>query len=97
MPLSLPLFTLLDKYVVRDGVPGIVNANKEEEQRRSANDEQSWARMGVSHVCRSSLHCIRRKWKQNMKQPVLEHGLVDGLHSQTPRYDDGVYDPTETY
>ena len=36
MPLSLPLFTLLDKYVVRDGVPGIVNANKEEQQRRSA-------------------------------------------------------------
>jgi hypothetical protein len=48
MPLSLPLFTLLDKYVVRDGVPGIVNANKEEEQRSSAKDEQIWARMGVS-------------------------------------------------
>ncbi len=54
MPLSLPLFTFLDKYVVPDDVPGIVNANKEEQQRRSANDEQSWARMGVSHVCRSS-------------------------------------------
>ena len=97
MPLSLPLFTLLDKYVVRDGVPGIVNANKEEQQRRSANDEQSWARMGVSQVCRSSQDGIRRKWKQNMKQPVLEHGLVDGLRSQTPRHDDGVYHPTETY
>jgi len=34
MPLSLPLFTLLDKYVIRDGVPGIVNANKEEQQRQ---------------------------------------------------------------
>ena len=45
MPLSLPLFTLLDKYVVRDDVPGIVNANKEE-QRRTANNEQSWARIG---------------------------------------------------
>ena len=49
MPLSLPLFTPLDKYVVRDDVPGIVNANKEE-QRRPANDEQSWALMEVSHV-----------------------------------------------
>jgi hypothetical protein len=39
MPLSLPLFTLFDNYVVRDGVPGIVNANKEDQQRRSANDE----------------------------------------------------------
>jgi hypothetical protein len=40
MPLSLPLFTLLDKYVVRDGVPGIVNANKEEALCRSASDQQ---------------------------------------------------------
>jgi hypothetical protein len=58
-----------------------VNANKEEQQCRSANDEQGWARMGVSHVCRSTQHCVRRKWKQNMKQPVLKYWLVDGLHS----------------
>src|SRR5690349_8202410 len=97
MPLSLPLFPFFDKYVIHDGVPGIVNANKEEQQRRSANDEQGRARMRVSHVCRSSQHCVRRKWKQNMKLPVLKHGLVDGLHPQTPSHDDGVYYPTETH
>src|SRR5947207_11990950 len=66
MPLSLPFFPFLNKYVIRDCIPGIVNANKEEQQRCSGNDEQTWALMGVRHVCRSSQHCIRRKWKQNM-------------------------------
>jgi hypothetical protein len=94
--LILRLFPCLGKDVVCDGVPGIVNADKQEQQRRSANDEQGWARMGVSHVCRSGQHCVRRKWEQNMKQPVLEYGPVDGLHSHTPRHDDGVYYPTET-
>ena len=28
MPLSLPLFPFFDKYVIHDGVSGIVNANK---------------------------------------------------------------------
>jgi hypothetical protein len=30
MPLSLPLFALLDKYVVRDGVPAMELARQEE-------------------------------------------------------------------
>jgi hypothetical protein len=95
MPLSLPLFTHLDKYVVRDDVPGIVNANKEEQQRRSANPEQRWALTGFGHVCRSSPDCVRRKWKQNVKQQVLKYGLVGGLYSQTPSNDDGVHYPAE--
>jgi hypothetical protein len=66
-PLNLRLFSCLVKDVVRHGVPSIVNANKQEQQRRSANEEQDWARMGESHVCRSSQHGIRRTWKHNMK------------------------------
>ena len=93
----LPLSASIDKDVIRDGVPGIVKANKEEQQRRSAYDEQGWACMGVSHVCRASQHRIRRKWKQNMTQPVLKYWLVDGLHSQTLSHDNGVYDPAETH
>jgi hypothetical protein len=30
-----------------------------------------------------------------MKQPILEYWLVDGLHPQTPRHDDGVNHPAE--
>jgi hypothetical protein len=37
--LSLAAVPFLDKDVVRDGVPGIVNANEEQQQRRSANEE----------------------------------------------------------
>ena len=37
--LNFRLFALLDKNVVRDGVPGIVNANEKEQQRRAARKE----------------------------------------------------------
>ncbi len=91
MPLSFPFFRFLDKDDIRDSVPDIANANKEEQQRRSAHDEKGWTRMGVSHIYRSCQHCIRRKWKQNIKQPVLKYGLVGGLHPHAPRHDDDVY------
>ena len=58
MPLCLPLFLSLHKDVVRDGVPGIVYANEEQEQRRSAHEEQGWARMGVSRACRYGKYCV---------------------------------------
>jgi hypothetical protein len=32
-----------------------------------------------------------------MKQPILEHGPVGGLHSQTSSQDDGVHYPTEAH
>ena len=32
-----------------------------------------------------------------MKQPVLEHGLVGGLQSQTPSHEDDVHYATETH
>ena len=52
MPLGFPLFPFLHKDVVGDGVPGIVNADEEQEQRRCADEEQGWARMGVGCACR---------------------------------------------
>jgi hypothetical protein len=67
VPLSLPLFPSLHKNVVRDGVPSIVNADEEQEQRRSAHEEQGRARLGGSRACRYGKHCVGSKWKQNMK------------------------------
>ena len=58
LPLGLALFPSLPKDVVRDGVPGIVNANEEQEQRRSAHQEQGWARMGVRRARRYGKHCV---------------------------------------
>src|SRR3982750_385765 len=79
--LSLLLFPFLDKDEVRYRVPGIVNANKEEQQRSSADEKQGRARMRVSCECRSGQHCVCRAGQQHMKQPVLEYGPVDSLHS----------------
>ena len=42
-------------------------------------------------------HCVRRKWKQNMKKPVLEYWTVNGLHSNPPSHDNGVNDSTDAY
>src|SRR3954464_8227637 len=84
MPLSLPLLPSRHKDVVRDDVPGVVNANEEQEQRRSAHEEQGRARLGVTRACRCGKHCVGREGKQNMKQPVLEHGTVGGLQAHPP-------------
>ena len=43
--LLLLLFPFLDKDEVRYSVPGIVNADKEQQQCSSADEEQSRARM----------------------------------------------------
>ena len=40
MPLSLLWFPSLHEDVIRDEVPGIVNANEEQEQRRGAHEDQ---------------------------------------------------------
>jgi len=62
LPLIVPLFPSLHKDVVRDDIPGVVNANEEQEQRRSAHEEQGWAWMGVSRACRYGKHCVCREW-----------------------------------
>jgi hypothetical protein len=53
----LPLLPRSDKDVIRDSVPSIVNANEEQQQRCRAHEEQGWARMGVTRVCRYSQNC----------------------------------------
>jgi len=51
LSLYFPLFPFLDKDVIRDGVPGIMNANEEQQQRRRGDEEKGWPRMGVSRAC----------------------------------------------
>ena len=54
MPLSaLPLVVPgLDKHVVRDGIPGVVNADEEQQQHRRCDAQQSLAQMGAGTICR---------------------------------------------
>src|SRR5437870_3919352 len=73
-PLSLLLPMLPDKHVVGDGIPGVMNANEEQQQRRGANAEKCLANIQASRIGRSGQRCIGRERQQDMKQPVLELG-----------------------
>ena len=48
--LSFSLFPFFHENVVSDGVPGVVDADEEQEQRGSADEEQGWPRMGAGRA-----------------------------------------------
>jgi hypothetical protein len=56
--LGLLLSPFLDKDVVRDGIPGVMNADEEQQQRRRCNAKQGVAQMGASRECRYSQRYI---------------------------------------
>jgi len=88
--LNFLAFPFPDKDVIRNGIPGIVNANEEQQQRRRGHEEQRWTLMRMSHVGRYNQRRVHCKWKQNMEQPILKYGLVSDLYRQTPSHDDDV-------
>lgn len=76
--------------VICNGVPRVVNANKEEQQRGGGKEEQGWPRMRPSHVCRNGQNSICRKRKRNVKQPVrvaaarlVDSSYINARDSQT--------------
>ncbi|MGD1155548.1 MAG: hypothetical protein ABSA41_06935 [Terriglobia bacterium] len=50
--LGLLLSPFLDKDMVRDGIPGVMNADEEQQQRRRCNAKQGVAQMVASRECR---------------------------------------------
>ena len=50
-PLGLLLFPSLDEDVARDGIPGVMNADEEQQQGRRCNAKQGVAHMGASRQC----------------------------------------------
>src|SRR5207248_9763834 len=91
------LFLSLHEDVVGDGVPGIVNPDKEQQQRCSSNGKQRLAQMGASGECRYCQNCVCHKRQQNMKQPVLELRFVCRLQPHTTSHNGGVHDPTQSH
>ena len=59
--LGLLLSRFLDKDVVRDGVPGVMNANEEQQQRRRCNAKQGLAKWGRAAYCRYRPACVPAK------------------------------------
>jgi hypothetical protein len=46
----------LDKHVIRDSIPSVMNAGEEQQQRRRSHGKQGLAQMGASGICRCSQH-----------------------------------------
>ena len=77
---------------IRDGVPGVVNADEEQKQRGCCDAEKGCLDVRASCVrCRENSICDG--WEQNVKQPLLEHRLVLGLFVRAPSHDTGVPEP----
>jgi hypothetical protein len=85
-----------DKDVVGCGVPGVVNADEEQQQRSRRDTKHCSSWMGASHASRCRERRIRSEWQQNVTHPILEHGLVDGLCAQTSSDDQSIRNSTET-
>src|SRR6266576_5639287 len=87
---------LEDKYVVGCGVPGVVNADEEQQQRSRRDTKHGSAWMGASHASRCRERRICRERQQSVTHPILEHGLVCGLHSQASSHNQGISNSAET-
>jgi hypothetical protein len=66
------LLVLLRKYVVCDGIPGIVNADEEKKQRRPGDAEKGFVRTGAGGICRDRQGNVCGNREHDMKEPVLE-------------------------
>lgn len=83
------------EYVVGDAVPGVVNSDKKQQQRRRSNAKQGLARVSGSRDCREREHRIRGQRQYKMKQPVFELWLVYRLGSHAPGHDCRIRHSTE--
>jgi hypothetical protein len=83
--------------MVGNGIPGVVNANEEQQQRGGANDKEQLARVHMSRGCRERECRVRHQRQEDMKQLVLEARWVCGLRPHTPSYDYRVRCSTKAY
>src|SRR5204862_7613843 len=65
-----------DKYIVGNGVPGVVNADEKQQQRRGTDAKQRLARVGWRSNRRHNEHGIDGHWQKHLKQHILELRLV---------------------
>jgi len=84
-----------DKDVVGCGVPCIVNADEEQQQRTRRDTEHCSSWMHASYASRCHERRIRSERQQSVTHPILEHGLVCGLCAQTSSDDQGIRNSTK--
>jgi len=81
--------------MVRNRVPCIVNAHKQQQQGRGSNRKQRRAYVRTSCEGCNSQRGVRRERQQNMKQPIFEHRLVCALPEHPADYNCRVRYPAE--
>jgi IstB-like ATP binding protein len=64
-PLTLSLFP--DEDVVRYGIPGVVDADEEQQQDCRSDAEQGLAQMEASGICRYGQRYVRRAGQQDVE------------------------------
>src|SRR5690242_5036149 len=93
----LLLAALLDKDVVGDGVPSVVNSDEEKQKRRHRNGEQRPDKIGAGSAGRCGQGGISGEGQREVKQPVLKLGGVCILQPHTASDDELVNNPHQPH
>src|SRR5271165_2878776 len=94
-PPGLMWSLFLNEDMVRDGIPGVMNAHKEQQQCRRTSAEQRRAHVVAGSARGDRQHRVRREGQQGMTQPILELGLVRSLYAHPSSHNKGVRHPAE--
>src|SRR5712692_1956931 len=77
-------------------IPGVVDADEQEQHRCSGDDEQCRCRMAWEQKRRDDEGSVGDQRKDRMKQPVFQYRLIVRLPAHPPEYDVHVDHPPET-
>ena len=81
---------------VGNGIPGVVDANEQEQNSNRTDDEQCRHRIAQEHNCRDEEGGVGDERKDGMPQPVFQHRLIVCLTARPPYHDDDIGHPCET-
>src|SRR6266702_2472106 len=94
LTLVLPLRELDGK--VGNGIPRVVDAGEQEQQRNRSDDEQCWRRIAQEHNRRDDECGVGNERKDRMPQPVFQYRLIVSLTARPPYHNNDVRHPPET-
>src|SRR5260221_7422685 len=77
-------------------IPGVVDADEQQQHRCRSDDEQCRCRMAWEQKRRDDEGSVGDQRKDRMKQPVFQHRLIVRLTARPPEYDDHVGRPPKT-
>src|SRR5216683_6233569 len=77
-------------------IPGVVNADEQEQHRCRGDDEQGRCWIAWEHDRRDEEGSVGDQWKDDMPQPVFQHWFIIRLTARPPEHDDHVDHAPET-